>query len=137
MLIYRLLLWNSVIKKGILFHIFAQWKITLLYVLLFFSTYADKSSAIESNDLDESHNQYSIFPNPANEFINISISPSNKNNSELQFYLVNVLGQIIVQQNIKGINDQIPIFDVTSGTYMACILAEKRIIFSYPITVIR
>lgn len=62
--------------------------------------------------------QISVYPNPATDFINISISKAD--NKSTTIHLVNMFGQIVQQKAITN-NGQFDIRNLTPGTYIVVI----------------
>jgi len=67
-------------------------------------------------------NKFSIFPNPASDFININT----KEKSEIQIF--NSTGQLILSQNANSINTRLDISDFSTGVYFLNIMDEDGLI---------
>ena len=65
-----------------------------------------------------------IFPNPASQSITVSVN--NWNNSKLFIY--NLLGNLVLQQQIVGENSEVGISSLAGGTYLLLIVGENRLI---------
>ncbi len=73
-----------------------------------------------------------IYPNPASNFVSISL-PTNQINSRLSIY--NLTGQLVLQKPI--ISTQIPIADLCNGMYIFVITAEDKVLSRQRVVVAR
>ncbi len=88
-------------------------------------------SYITSNEENKPIALY-IYPNPASNFVSISL-PTNQINSRLSIY--NLTGQLVLQKPI--ISTQIPIADLGNGMYIFVITADDKVLSRQRVVVAR
>jgi len=67
-------------------------------------------AAIDDNNI----NQINIYPNPANDLVNIELSNTSEN---FNFRIFNALGQEILKGNLSNTNNQINVSNIENGVY--------------------
>ncbi|MDP4266517.1 MAG: S8/S53 family peptidase [Bacteroidota bacterium] len=75
------------------------------------------------------NNDILIYPNPANDILNINMNLKSENTSELS--IINTLGQIVYQENFKNVPETIKSIDVKSlprGVYLIRINSGEQIL---------
>jgi hypothetical protein len=88
------------------------------------ATSTDTLLAINSNEI--SNNTFSISPNPADKFINVS---NNENINISEINITDLNGRIVKSQKISNVsNIEINVADLTTGMYLMNINTEKGIV---------
>ena len=78
---------------------------------------------VKVSENDNSCTLFSVFPNPASEFICISFP---KDQGIVNFKLVNLTGEIVYETNCYSVStQQIPLSSYPSGIYLAIFKSEK------------
>ncbi|MBQ4821142.1 endonuclease [Aquimarina sp. MMG016] len=73
--------------------------------------------------IDNSISQFRIYPNPAKDYINISIDG---NKGEIEMF--STLGTLVMKTSFKGANSILPITGISPGLYIAKIRVEENTI---------
>ena len=76
---------------------------------------------ITTNTSDFALPSYKVYPNPANEFINLE----GYQNEEVSYELYNIQGQLVKQGNLLTTQTTININDLTAGSYVVKILTDS------------
>jgi hypothetical protein len=83
------------------------------------------TTSLNSNEFN--NNQIILYPNPANDYININLL--NLINSEiLRAEIINALGEVVLTQDISQNNNQIKVSSLNSGVYFIKIKGSKNYI---------
>ncbi|MFN5386446.1 MAG: PKD domain-containing protein [Bacteroidota bacterium] len=70
--------------------------------------------------------QMKVYPNPVNQLLNIEF-PEGENGIESRIKIMNILGEILIEQNIAGKKIlQFPFEQYPQGTYFIQLLSEKK-----------
>ena len=79
----------------------------------------------ENTTIDSHHSlgNFQLFPNPANDFIFIAGTP----NKACSINLINVLGEIVLKQNLDSNQEIIDASSLVSGVYFYTISSNKNI----------
>lgn len=84
----------------------------------------------------KSNHELNIFPNPANDFININISNA-FNIEELYYVIIDINGQKKMSNNLIYAKNSIDITNLCSGLYFIQIYSSKHLINSYKLSIVR
>jgi predicted acyl esterase len=79
------------------------------------------TDAVEENDTAES---IYIFPNPAQDELQINISPSFANGAVLQ--MIDAMGKIVLEGNVTGTTANVPTFGLADGVYTVKVSNGKQ-----------
>ncbi|MGA1277706.1 MAG: T9SS type A sorting domain-containing protein [Candidatus Kapaibacteriota bacterium] len=100
------------------------------------STNSDAMTITSITDLDGQY-QYSLFPNPANQSVYVSV-PKNNTEDILQFSIIDVKGSKVKSGilQLNGINSfEIQLTDIPKGRYWVQILVQKQLPVTLPLLI--
>lgn len=76
-------------------------------------------------DTPETPITYSVYPNPANNFLNIKLT-SNGNSVVLNIY--NIMGELVINEELVSGNNTISVADLSDGVYFYSIIKNNAIV---------
>jgi hypothetical protein len=83
----------------------------------------DAISISATADVIELSSNLKVYPNPANDLLNVNISNANFKNSSITIY--NVSGQQLMNSTMSGANAQLNIEDLSNGVYFVTVVNEN------------
>lgn len=79
---------------------------------------------VGENEIAANNNEFKIYPNPADDFINIS---TNNNFKNADVSLFDISGKLVLEKEIDSDNNKIDISDIISGTYIVKIKSGNKV----------
>ncbi len=95
-----------------------------MFRLQFFD-FDDPVPLLSNNIWVDQHNFLQVFPNPAQDLLNIQFDYYKPINTQIQLF--NMAGQLVLQQTMKQKREQLNIADLASGVYMVRVIAGKKV----------
>lgn len=71
---------------------------------------------------------YTVFPNPTVSGVNLSLS---ENNGNLNVQLFNIEGKMISEEKINGLNTNVQMEALASGTYLLNVTDNKKVVKTF------
>lgn len=68
--------------------------------------------------------EFSVYPNPASDFATLKTGDYESDN--LNYRLFDINGKVLLQKKVEGIETEIPLSDLSKGTYFLKITDKKR-----------
>lgn len=78
------------------------------------------------NELENKNEEVKIYPNPANEIINVSLSPAFSKGEGIAVSVYDMLGKEVIQTKSKTHNFQIDVSSLAKGLYIAELRTEGK-----------
>jgi len=72
---------------------------------------------------DRKESSFSIYPNPANNFISIDTDVT----AQVRVQILNYKGQVVKEESLVNVSSQINVSDLTSGIYFVNILINDSV----------
>jgi hypothetical protein len=94
-------------------------------ILYFNNNYTECMPLNISNKATEHNTKVTIFPNPANDKLNIEIK---ENSNEFSIVIFNLLGQMVKQDKLDQMTNEINISNLTKGIYNVSIINKNEIV---------
>ena len=82
---------------------------------------SETAVSVADYDAIDNNNELKIFPNPADEYLNIHLAGSNK---KISFEIYNILGERVISKQLLS-EQKINIRELPAGIYILRMLSEK------------